>query len=270
MKSLKLEFDKLNNTRDLGGMITQSGKKIIKNKLFRSGNLVRASEADIEQLRRKIELIVDFRTAKEVSEKSDPIIDGVKHIHLPAMNELTAGITREESATVSVIKRFAEDTNGAKDYMINIYKYFVTAQVPLVNYRKFIYLLLEKREKAVLWHCTAGKDRAGFASIIVQELLGIDEESIFEDYLYTNDCLKEEIKLITLELMHKYNIDGSNIEKSLRFQKAIDFLFGAKEEYFLGLFEKIKEVYGNFDGFISKGLKITDEQRETFCNLYLV
>ena len=50
MKSERIEFEKLNNTRDLGGLITKSGKKIRKGRLFRSGILVKASDSDIKKL----------------------------------------------------------------------------------------------------------------------------------------------------------------------------------------------------------------------------
>ena len=51
MKSERIEFEKLNNTRDLGGLITRSGRKIRKGRLFRSGILVKASESDIKKLK---------------------------------------------------------------------------------------------------------------------------------------------------------------------------------------------------------------------------
>ncbi len=269
MRSERIDFIKLSNTRDLGGIQTKTGKKIIKGKLIRSGNLCKANESDLDRLRNSIELIVDFRTPKELIEKPDPVIDGINSIHLPIMEELTDGITREKKAAESVIKKYVEDPEGARKYMINIYKNFVTEKLPLNNYSRFLGLLLEPREKAVLWHCTAGKDRAGFAAVIIQEILGVDRDTILKDYLYTNDCLKEEIKLITLGLMQKYNIDGKDIKKTLVFQEMIDYIFGAKEEYILGLYDKIKELYGSFEGFVRDGLGIQENHIKLLRKLYL-
>ena len=269
MKSIKISFEKLSNVRDLGGLKTKSGKILKKGKLLRSGSLCFASQGDLNKLQNLIELVIDFRTPIELVEKPDPIISGVQNIHLPMMHDFTDGITREKDSTGSIIGSFAESPDEARIYMCNIYKNFVTDNLPLTNYNKFINILNSKRDKAVLWHCTAGKDRAGFGAVIVQEILGIDRDSIFEDYLYTNDCLKEEIKLITLRLMNKYKIDSKDINKSFLFQKAIEYLFGAKEEYLSGLYDKIKEVYGDFNSFIHKGLNISDKTIETFEQLYL-
>lgn len=269
MKSERIDFEKLNNTRDLGGLITKSGKKIRKGRLFRSGILHKASESDVGKLKSLTELIIDFRSSKELIERPDPSIESVTYAHLPIIRELTEGITREKEASVSVTKKYAESPEGARQYMINIYKNFVIDEFPLSNYSKFIDLLLEDREKAILWHCTAGKDRAGFGAVIIEEILGVDRDSIFEDYLYTNECLKDEIKIITLNLMYKNNIDSQDINKTLLFQKSIDCIFGAKEEYLLGLYEKIQEVYKDFNGFLKDGLKISEAKQERLRELYL-
>ncbi|MCR4657452.1 MAG: tyrosine-protein phosphatase [Lachnospiraceae bacterium] len=37
------------------------------------------------------------------------------------------------------------------------------------QYARFIRLLMEPRENAVVWHCTAGKDRVGIGAAIIQE-----------------------------------------------------------------------------------------------------
>ncbi len=270
MKSIKLDFDKLNNTRDLGNLETKDGKRIIKGKLIRSGHLYGASENDIAKLSNLIEFIVDFRSLKETVERADPKIKGATSIHIPAIREFTQGITKEQKVTVSLVQRFVDNPEAARDYMIYIYKSFVTDELPLTNYKKFIEVLLEKREKAALWHCTAGKDRAGFASVIVQEILGIDKDTIFEDYLYTNECIKDEVSEIAKGLAKKYMKPDSSSEELSVFYKTIDYLFGAKEEYLSGVYQKIEEVYGDFNGFIRDGLKISKDKIEVFKNIYLL
>ena len=269
MKSKKIQFEKLANVRDFGGLTTKSGKRFKPGKLIRSGSLSWASNNDLKQLEQILDLIIDFRTLKEVTEKPDPVLSGIENLHLPMMQDLTDGITREDEATGSVISRFAENSEAARVYMCNVYKNFITDNLPIKNYSKFINLLNNNREKAILWHCTAGKDRAGFGAVIIQEILGVDRDTIFEDYLYTNDCLKDEIKLITLNLMHKFKIDSSDLNKAILFQKSIEVLFGAREEYLSGLYDKIKEIYGDFNTYIHKGLNISDKTIENLEQLYL-
>ena len=270
MKSEKLAFEKLNNTRDLGNLETKNGNRIKKGKLLRSGHLYGASENDIIKLGNLVDLIIDFRSLKETIERPDPKIEGATHTHLPAIRDFTQGITREKEVTVSLVQRFAKNPDEARNYMIYIYKSFVTDEIPLKNYKKFVELLLEKREKAVLWHCTAGKDRAGFATVIIQEILGLDRDAIFDDYLYTNECIKDEVSVIAQQLANKYMKPDCSSQELSVFYKTIDYLFGAKEEYLSGLYQKIEEVYGDFKGFIRDGLKISQDNIELFKNIYLL
>ena len=87
---------------------------------------------------------------------------------------------------------------------------------------------------------------------------------------YTNECIKDEVAEIALRLSQKYlNPEPSSDELSV-FNKTIEYLFGAKEEYLLGVYQKIEEVYGDFNSFLRDGLKITDEKKGTFRYLYLV
>ena len=59
-----------------------------------------------------------------------------------------------------------------------MYARFVNDDFSLSQYRRFIGLLSEPREKAILWHCTAGKDRTGTGAMFIQELLGVGREDI--------------------------------------------------------------------------------------------
>ncbi|MBW2694575.1 MAG: tyrosine-protein phosphatase, partial [Deltaproteobacteria bacterium] len=46
--------------------------------------------------------------------------------------------------------------------------------------------LVREENLPTVVHCTAGKDRTGFASAVVLLALGVSEEIVFEDYLSTN------------------------------------------------------------------------------------
>ena len=46
--------------------------------------------------------------------------------------------------------------------------------------------LADKRQLPIVLHCTAGKDRTGWASAVLLTILGVPRETVFEDYLATN------------------------------------------------------------------------------------
>ena len=192
-----LDFEKLTNTRDLGGITTSDGRRIKKGMLIRSGELFAASESDKEKLSGLVGLVVDFRTGTETVERPDPVLEGVRYIHLPVIREMKAGITREEQAKKATMNeiflRFADDPAGAEKYMENIYRGMLTDEYQVSRYADFVKLASENGDRATLWHCMAGKDRAGFATAVLLYALGVPREGIIEDYLETNAYVEDAI-----------------------------------------------------------------------------
>ena len=260
--SEKLPLAGLRNTRDLGGMHTKNGR-IVSGKLIRSGHLYGATPEDLTLLKDRIALIVDFRTEQERAEQPDPLVDSVENLHVPIFESLAAGITQDRKSIDEAFAIVAQSPDLALRYMKNQYVGFVTDAYSIAQYGRFVRLLLAQREKAVLWHCTAGKDRAGFASLLVQELLGVARDDIFADYLQTNEYLQPEIEQICKKIGSAM---GGLDEKA---QKALNRLFGAKEEYLAGIYQTIGERYGTFEAFLTDGLCITRAEIERLWTLYV-
>ena len=260
MTSQRIQLEKLNNTRDLYGMQTRDKGRIKAGKLLRSGHLYGASEQDLNTLSERVNLVVDFRTDKERQEKPNPSLDDAAYLHLPILKSLTAGVTREKAAVENAVRTQSHDSEGARQYMMRMYVNFVADEFAVAQYAAFLRLLCEDREGAVLWHCTAGKDRAGFATVLVQEILGVSREDIFEDYLMTNLCLREEVTSL-IHMIQSQSADSS--------EEALQYLFGAKEDYLMALYHKVDELYGGFEEFVRKGLQLDAKQQERLRNLYL-
>ena len=54
---------------------------------------------------------------------------------------------------------------------------------------RFIKILLKSNGKPIIYHCSAGKDRTGIASYIIQRLLDNSMEEIYKNYLLSNQLL---------------------------------------------------------------------------------
>ena len=84
------------NARDLGGIPAAEGSRVKSGRLIRSGELSRLSPSDESYLRGiGLRSIVDFRTEQERILKADRQISGVNYLHLPVIESLLPGITRE-------------------------------------------------------------------------------------------------------------------------------------------------------------------------------
>ena len=263
--SKKIPLEMLPNTRDLGGMAGADGRKIRPGLLIRSGNLEKASPEDLRQLGEKVSLVIDLRSYQEVEEHPDAVIPGAKYLHLPVIAEITPGITKEDET-----KTFDEKTRDlvrsarrSRAFMIKTYSDMADSDFALQKYVKFVDCLLENEGGAVLWHCTAGKDRAGFAALIIQKILGIPDDVIFRDYMFTNENMAGEIRA----MVKNFRSQGGWMIPNLK--KSVQYLFGAWPEFLEALLLRIDERWGSFDGFLEKGLGITEEKKILLREKYL-
>ena len=158
---------------------------------------------------------------------------------------------------------FLSDPNNTLQYMRGLYTSFIESESAAKPFGDFIRLLIAEREKGVLWHCTAGKDRAGFASVIVEEILGVSREEIVSEYMASNVYLNDEMHSL-YDKMHQQvgNADPDTDE-------ALQYLFTAQEAYLSAAYEKAEELFGGIDGYIAERLGIADEDKERLKKLYL-
>ena len=262
----KLQFEKLNNTRELGGLVGADGKSIISDSLYRSGHLFFASEKDIEGIMGlNLSHIIDLRSPMEQKQRPDPEIESVHHVSLPAVTDELSGITRDEEsdahASEMLISRMSADKETAINYMVDLYENLVSNDYCLSQYHKFINLLADDNTNKVLWHCTAGKDRAGLATVFTLEILGVNRDDIIDNYLETNVNLKEEIDELVAMLRAKKFFTGDD--------ESIRTFFGARPEYIQAMYKKVSETHGNFQNFIKNGLGVTAETVEKLRAKYL-
>ena len=261
--STRIPMEKLPNTRDLGGMTGADGRTVRPGLLIRSGQLAEASTADLEELARRIELVVDFRNMDEHVNVPDPEMPGVAQIHLPILEGRGPGIAQDEESRRAAMRGLFEDPEKPKAVMAHIYEEFVEKPYCREKYREFLMLLAEDREKAVLWHCAAGKDRAGFASVLVEALLGVSREDIIEDYMVTNVYLEKVIEKMTDEHARLTGLTDSV------HREAMGYMFGARIELITAALNKTDELYGGFDGLFAEGMRIPREQIERMRGKYL-
>ena len=118
-------------------------------------------------------------------------------------------------------------------------------------------------QKAVLWHCTAGKDRAGIASALIEELLGVPRDDIITDYLKTNEYLQGDILFLTDFIKKQAGIESDIADEALR------NLLGADEEYIGAYYAAVDEKFGSFDVFVRDGLGLSAEDVARLKALYL-
>ena len=267
--STLIKFEKLANARDLGGMKTADGRQIRKGRLIRSEQLADLTPSDKAKLEGLLDTVVDFRNTEEATDQPDTRLTGVKNIANSILESFTAGVSREEKSDEELVGNLVFNPEGAKEYMRSMYRKFVSDYC-ISSYSRFIRILLEDHDKAVLWHCSAGKDRAGVGAVIIEEILGIPRETIIVDYLKTMDYLAGYV-----DTYRKSIVEGIEKEKPLSdrekavVREAVGNLFGLERSYLEAYYEAVEQRFGDFGTFIRKGLGLSEEQIEKLRSDYL-
>ena len=271
---VRIPLKGLCNTRDLGGYRTVDGRHIKPHRLIRSGALLDGTEEDLQILlsRYVLKTVVDFRTGEECRQKPDPVLPGVTYVGNPILEEEAMGITRENENTSdgnAVVKKVIE-TIGATgstplEYMKNMYINLIKDPFSRAQYRKFFEVLLDKEEGAVLWHCTAGKDRAGVGTILLLSALSVPREQILADYMKVNEFAKKEIDL----LMELLTAGEEKAAVSPEQAAAVRLLFTVDEAYAASVFKAMEQECGSVDAFLEQEMGLTPEKRKRLEMLYL-
>lgn len=213
---INIKLEKQNNIRDLGETETLDGCRIKRNKLIRSGRLNGLSAGDAAVLLGvcRVRAVVDLRTAKETEERPDPQWGIVTHSHIPLLSDDQMGfsaVAGSEQRKQNVLDTLIGMTGGPvytpKQYLMDIYRKFITGKQSQSATRRFFELLLSHREGALLYHCNGGKDRTGIITAFLLTALHVSWEVVAADYMETNTAVEPwlEGKLETLPEKYQNN-----------------------------------------------------------------
>jgi len=174
------------NFRDLGGYRNAEGRRVRRGQVFRSDHLAGLTPEDHRQLQALgVRHSLDFRGKGEFT-LTPYAIPGVQRLALPI--EPTV-IARMQALVAQGVVPTTEET---VDLMRETYRDFVNRNAD--TFGRFLKHLLEQPNPQV-FHCTAGKDRTGFAAALLLSALGVDRATIEHDYLLTNQLYKRDARL---------------------------------------------------------------------------
>ncbi len=257
MKIKRIKLEKPKNTREFGGYPTVDGRTVRHNMLIRSGQLSKATDKDIKVLTEKYKLktVIDLRIDAEIEEKPDNLTDDINYVKIPLLDKAYLGITRDDYSLQSWFNLFADETRRPEDIFFDMYEMLVFGERSKALIPE-IFSIFAGDNEAVLWHCSAGKDRVGIVSMLILLALGVKDDVIVEDFLATNRFSAGEII--------KTRIFAPLVIKSRWQRKCLAILMGVKKEYMDRLLSRIKREYSDIFDFFEKVYSI---DKETILNL---
>jgi protein-tyrosine phosphatase len=230
------------NFRDLGGYATADGRSVRWRHIFRSNHLGHLSETDIGVVRELgVKHAFDFRGTDERVVAACVVKEIAVH-SLPIEPTVVAALRARLQAR-------ALSSADALEIMRESYRGYVRLNTH--SFRELFAHLVDGEGPLVI-HCTAGKDRTGFACALILHALGVPEKTISEDYLLTNRFYRRD------------PASAPDLPDEVR--QAI----GSVNASFLAAgLETIGERYGDLDGYFRDGLGLGTRERSELKKRYL-
>jgi protein-tyrosine phosphatase len=237
-----LNLEGASNFRDLGGYPTGDGRSVRWRHIFRSNHLGHLTETDIVIVRQLgVRSAFDFRGREERAAAHCALAEIAVH-SLPI--EPTVVATLRERLAAGCLT--AED---ALDVMRESYRNYV--RLSTASFRGLFTHLLEDRAPLVI-HCTAGKDRTGFACALILHALGVPDDVIADDYLLTNRFYRRDPTAST------------DLPDDVR-----DAIGSVDASFLAAGFEAVQDGYGGLEGYLRDGLGIGEQERAALQARYL-
>jgi protein-tyrosine phosphatase len=178
--------------RDLGGWPTRDGGRVRSGMLYRSTDLNRLAGADMETFAALgIKTVYDLRTQPERTAQPDNVPPGTEYVVLDVIAD-SVDAAPAQLLTVATDPKAAEEVlGGGKGLTLFETGYREIVRLPSARkaYAQLFSDILQAEHRPVLFHCTTGKDRTGWASAATLMLLGVPDDLVMKEYLLTNDQL---------------------------------------------------------------------------------
>ena len=183
-------MDRINNFRGIGGLPTTDGRITTTGLLWRSGHLARATDADLARLvALGVRTVVDLRTDHDLAaDGSDRTADGIDQVPVPIPDDSGqgAGIRALLSEGDPVAIRSAWADGRAATLATNGARAMVTDPARVAVFCRVVDVVTDQERWPLVWHCSAGKDRAGWVGTVVLLALGVERDAIVAHYLESN------------------------------------------------------------------------------------
>lgn len=234
-----MKIEGAGNFRSLGGLAAQDGRRIRAHFLMRSDRLCDLNAADWDALASTgLMTICDLRSREECTQHPNCVPGAL------AVQEIACDVRNDLRGDASLMSMLLEqpDEAGAERLMIEIYRRLPRHMGPVLAR---IGEVLLAGGAPLLIHCTAGKDRTGFAVAVLLQALGVSRDEIDRDYLLSREW--------TLAPLHRAAL-GRRFAATVP-PEAVDSvvtpLLDVRPSYLQAAFDVIHSEYGSPENYLA-------------------
>jgi protein-tyrosine phosphatase len=245
------------NFRDLGGYRTADGRRVRRGKLFRAGSVSRLTAQDREYVTGLgIRTVFDLRTTLERTNEPNLWAEPAQITYWSRDYGTSFGDLRGMLGS----GRF-DTAEQARQVMIGAYQKLPFEQAPA--YAE-LFRRLAGDEVPLIFHCSAGKDRAGTAAALILSALGVPRETVMADYLIS-DLVAEarQRQWASVERGETRNPIGALPPQALR------VVLGAEAGFLQTAFKVIEERHGTLETYLAEELSVSPAMLQEIRSLLI-
>lgn len=244
-------LESIHNFRDVAGhgYSTADGRTMRRGVFYRA-NVLTPTPSDmtiVESL--GLTAVYDVRSEAEAAETPDTMPSVATYTHIP----IIPGNMTDSPLEIRSI-------DAAQDFMRILNRCFVTDDATRAGFGQLLSALATTAGPQ-LFHCTAGKDRTGWAAALLQTLAGVPHETILEDYLLTNTYASAHIDATAARVA---KIAAGGRADVVRVMLTVD------ESYLSAAFEQVETDYSSIENYLHTGLGLTAENIDSLTAKLIV
>ena len=247
----------IHNFRDFGGWLGADGRQVRTGLLYRSGQHVEASDADLAAIDAlDIRTVIDLRGEGERARNPCRRVEGWDGDVLFYEGETSSSPPHMDMTPETTTAEFA------RERMLAVYTRMPVNPAMQTMFARYLRALVE-RDGASLVHCFAGKDRTGIAATLVLHILGVSEADQRAEFLRTNDAP-------TIDVLRRQSVPGieARLGRTLD-EEGIRALLEVHGDYLDRFRAIVTESYGSLDAWLEAEIGVDDALREALRERYL-
>jgi protein-tyrosine phosphatase len=250
----------IHNLRDFGGYPVPGGSRLMRARLFRSGELAKATAQDWKLLRSlQLGSVFDLRGADE---RRDAPCQFPPEL-APRVYYSDGNTAHAHAAPHVEASARALNADDARERMRRGYLSMPFRPTLIDLYSRYFHALATS-PAATLIFCTAGKDRTGLAVALVQTAMGVHRDDILADYLLTNSAAGNDARVAALRKDLDERFGGKLSEDAIRVVTSVE------PQYLDAAFDAIVDRHGSIGKYLAESLGVTPAVRDQLTTRLLM
>jgi protein-tyrosine phosphatase len=252
-----IDLQGLANLRDVGGIPTVDGGKIIPGRLLRSDNLQTLTTSDVDQLLGLgLTDVIDMRSAYEIEQEGPTPLatSGVRIYQFSLFREWEVGVGEDKpDVRPEVLPEEAlpwvdlEPSVQLDNEVASVYfSYLVDRPDSVLAALRTI----ARAPGVALVHCAAGKDRTGTIVALALSVADADRQAIIDDYAASSERVAEVVARLKSSPTYAANLEDRDLSSHL-----------SHPETMISLLRHIDDTFGSVSQMLIK-MGWTEEDNE--------